>query len=119
MTRLRQVRTTTAIAAAALLVVLGPAGAPAFADTPGPSWLPPPVDMPALGSLPPENPRGAPDATFTQNTNSHCMSGNNSADQNGQRAPGGTGRPDGTHVKSDGRRVGSASRHGTRGAHGH
>jgi membrane-anchored mycosin MYCP len=72
----------TAIVAAALLVAL-PAGAPAFAADPttpaqpGPSaWEPPPVDMAALNSLPPENPRGTPDdTTFTlgQNGTAGCI----------------------------------------------
>ncbi|HEX3591983.1 MAG TPA: type VII secretion-associated serine protease mycosin [Pseudonocardiaceae bacterium] len=63
---------TTAIAASALLVLLGPAGAPAFAAQAGtttpaapPAWTPPPVDMGALAALPAENPRGTPDGTFT------------------------------------------------------
>jgi membrane-anchored mycosin MYCP len=72
-------RTTraTAIAAAVLLVALGPAGAPAFAatptDVPGPSWQPPPVDMNMLATLPAENPKGTPDATFTRANNAQCI----------------------------------------------
>lgn len=71
-------RKATAITAVSLLVVLGPAGAPAFAATPstspgspgaaaqaGPStWAPPPVNMAALGSLPGDNPAGIPDDNF-------------------------------------------------------
>jgi membrane-anchored mycosin MYCP len=65
---------TTAIVAASLLVLLGPAGAPVFADQAGPTttaqpgpayWAPPPVDMAALNTLPAENPRGTPDDAFS------------------------------------------------------
>jgi membrane-anchored mycosin MYCP len=72
---------TTAIVASALLVALGPAGAPVFADEPtttapaGPaSWQPPPVDMAALDSLPAENPRGTPDdPTFALGQGGGCI----------------------------------------------
>jgi membrane-anchored mycosin MYCP len=84
MTRSLRARTTraTAVAASALLVVLGPAGVPAFADQPatstaqpGPSaWEPPPVDMAALDSLPAENPAGTPDdPTFALGQNGGCI----------------------------------------------
>ena len=64
-----------AITAVASLVVLGPAGAPAFAasptDTPSPTteWLPPQVNMGALDALPPESANGTPDGQFSLPTN--------------------------------------------------
>ncbi len=63
-------RTTrvTAIAAAVLLVALG---APAFATTP--SWQPPPVNMAMLATLPAENSKGTPDATFARDNNKQCL----------------------------------------------
>ncbi|HEX5405882.1 MAG TPA: type VII secretion-associated serine protease mycosin [Pseudonocardiaceae bacterium] len=73
---------TTAIVAASMLVLLGPAGAPVFAaDTgstttaqPGPSaWSPPPVNMSALATLPGENSRGTPDDAFSLGQNSRCI----------------------------------------------
>lgn len=65
----------TAIVASAMLVALGPAGAPAFAaGQPGPSaWEPPPVDMGALAGLPAESAHGTPDAQFTLGQNSGCI----------------------------------------------
>jgi len=69
---------TTAIVAAGLLVLLGPAGAPAFADDAAPTttaqagpstWAPPPVDMAALAALPGESSRGTPDDTFSLGQN--------------------------------------------------
>jgi membrane-anchored mycosin MYCP len=76
-------RRAIALAAVGMLVALGP-GAPAFADTPtttpdpgllGPAaWEPPPVNMAALSTLAPENPRGTPDATFVQGGQQACIS---------------------------------------------
>ncbi|HEY0808125.1 MAG TPA: type VII secretion-associated serine protease mycosin [Pseudonocardiaceae bacterium] len=72
-----RVSRATAFVAAALLVVLGPAGAPAFAagvSQPGPqSWQPPPVDMNILGALPPENPAGTPDDKTFALGNTGCI----------------------------------------------
>ena len=70
---------TTAIVAAGLLVLLGPAGAPAFADDAAPTttaqagpatWAPPPVQTSALDTLPGESSRGTPDDTFSLGQNS-------------------------------------------------
>ena len=67
-----RVSRTTALAAAALLVIGGPA--PAFADQPGPSsWQPPPVDMGILGTLPPETPGGTPDDKTFALGNTGCI----------------------------------------------
>lgn len=81
MTRMLRTRTSrvTAVVASAMLVALGPAGSPAFADgssptsaQPGPSaWEPPPVEMSALDALPGDNPAGTPDdSTFALGGNS-------------------------------------------------
>ncbi len=64
-----------AITAVSVLVVLGPAGAPAFgaspptATSPAAAWEPPPVDMGALDTLPPESANGTPDGQFALPTN--------------------------------------------------
>jgi membrane-anchored mycosin MYCP len=86
MTRTPHVLATraTAITAAALLAVLGPATAPVFAaqpssgapvpGQPGPSaWEPPPVDMAMLQHLPAESPRGTPDFRFQQKQDDTCI----------------------------------------------
>lgn len=72
----------TAITVATMLVLLGPAGAPAFAATPGTTppavpgqleWTPPPVDLNQLASLPQEAPKGTPDGQFALGQNAGCI----------------------------------------------
>lgn len=73
----------TAAATSALLLILGPAGAPAWADTtttitaqPGPaSWQPPPVNMAARPPIP--SSKGAPDGTYTLSSDAKgCLQSN-------------------------------------------
>lgn len=62
------------VVAATLLVATGPAGAPVFAAQPGPSaWRPPPVNMAALGTLPPPRAKGTPDFAFAPDANNPCI----------------------------------------------